>query len=88
MHCSRPRGSQIGAVVSHQSSVLPHGQQELEQREQDLQQVATIANALYTQACSLTHSRCANSRMFASCSIHLDRSHLECSQILSCLHAQ
>lgn len=38
--CSRPRGSQIGAVVSHQSSVLKGGQQELQQKQHDLEQVS------------------------------------------------
>ena len=42
MRCSRPRGSQIGAVVSHQSSVLAQGRQELEQREKELQQVHSL----------------------------------------------
>lgn len=36
---SRPRGSQIGAHVSPQSSVLPNGRGELEARNEELKQV-------------------------------------------------
>ena len=36
---SRPRGSQIGAHVSPQSSVLPNGRDELEARNAELKQV-------------------------------------------------
>ena len=36
---SRPRGSQIGAHVSPQSSVLPNGRSELEARNEELKQV-------------------------------------------------
>ena len=36
---SRPRGSQIGAHVSPQSSVLPNGRGELEARNTELKQV-------------------------------------------------
>ena len=36
---SRPRGSQMGAIVSPQSSVLTNGRAELEQRNKDVQQV-------------------------------------------------
>lgn len=65
MRCSRPRGSQIGAVVSHQSSVLAHGREELEQRERELQQVCRL-NSLFCVQCAtalevdLRHMSCSN----------------------------
>lgn len=37
---SRPRGSQMGAIVSPQSTVLHHGRQELEQRDKELHEVS------------------------------------------------
>ena len=36
---SRPRGSQMGAIVSPQSSVLDQGRAELERRNEEVQQV-------------------------------------------------
>ncbi len=39
---SRPRGSRIGALVSHQSSVLEGGRGELEARAAALQQVGPV----------------------------------------------
>lgn len=49
MRCSRPRGSQIGAAVSHQSSVLAQGREELEQREKELQQVHSLVPSCVQQ---------------------------------------
>ena len=39
---SRPRGSQIGALVSPQSQVLPRGRAELEERDRQLQEVGLL----------------------------------------------
>ena len=43
---SRPRGSQIGAHVSPQSSVLPNGRGELEARNAELKQVGLCPRGL------------------------------------------
>ena len=43
---SRPRGSQIGAHVSPQSSVLPNGRGELEARNAELKQVGLFCSGL------------------------------------------
>ena len=52
---SRPRGSQIGALVSPQSQVLSQGRGELEERDRQLQEVrACGCGAL---ALALTHAR-------------------------------
>ena len=37
---SRPRGSQMGAIVSPQSTVLHNGRQELEQRDKEMHEVS------------------------------------------------
>ena len=37
---SRPRGSQMGAIVSPQSTVLKQGRAEIEQRNREVQQVS------------------------------------------------
>ena len=39
---SRPRGSQIGALVSPQSQVLRRGRAELEERDRQLQEVSLL----------------------------------------------
>ena len=44
---SRPRGSQIGALVSPQSQVLSRGREELEERDRQLQEVRSCAHAMH-----------------------------------------
>lgn len=51
--CSRPRGSQIGAHVSHQSSVLS-GREEIEAREAKFNQVSTCLALQTWQYCALS----------------------------------
>ena len=46
---SRPRGSQIGALVSPQSQVLSRGREELEERDRQLQEVRASAGRLGRQ---------------------------------------
>ena len=48
---SRPRGSQIGAHVSPQSSVLPNGRAELEARNEELKQVSICTQNLLVVQC-------------------------------------
>ena len=43
---SRPRGSQIGAIVSPQSTVLHQGRLEIEQRNREVQEVCALQPVL------------------------------------------
>lgn len=55
---SRPRGSQMGAIVSPQSTVLQNGREELEQRDKELHEVRAETSNLLPVFLQSTCSSC------------------------------